>query len=201
MSLRFVALDLGNVLCDLDVPGALNRFWRCTGVDPRRVEAAVFDSGVWEALEVGSLTPADFRALVCKELGVRLSPADFDACWNHIPTARPGADALVERLALPHAVWSNTDPIHAEHLRGTLRAIGSAVHCQFSFSCRARKPDVRFYNGALEALQASPEEVLFIDDRAENLEAARLLGLVVQQARSLDAVEQALSRHGVLRHP
>ena len=40
-----------------------------------------------------------------------------------------------------------------------------------------RKPDRRIYQVALDVLQRDPEEVVFIDDRAENVAAASSLGI------------------------
>lgn len=40
-----------------------------------------------------------------------------------------------------------------------------------------RKPDRRIYQVALDVLQRDPEEVVFIDDRAENVAAAASLGI------------------------
>jgi putative hydrolase of the HAD superfamily len=40
-----------------------------------------------------------------------------------------------------------------------------------------RKPDRRIYQVALDVLQRDPEEVVFIDDRPENVAAAVSLGI------------------------
>jgi putative hydrolase of the HAD superfamily len=49
----------------------------------------------------------------------------------------------------------------------------------FFSSCylRLRKPDPRIYRVALDVLQRDPEEVVFVDDRAENVAAAASLGI------------------------
>ncbi|MFN3331624.1 MAG: HAD-IA family hydrolase, partial [Caldilinea sp.] len=39
-----------------------------------------------------------------------------------------------------------------------------------------RKPDPEIYELAMEILDASPAQILYVDDRAENVEAARQLG-------------------------
>ncbi|NXG44352.1 HYES hydrolase, partial [Psilopogon haemacephalus] len=46
-------------------------------------------------------------------------------------------------------------------------------------SCRlgAQKPEPRIYSHALEALQAKPQEVIFLDDIGENLKPAREMGM------------------------
>lgn len=60
------------------------------------------------------------------------------------------------------------------------------------------KPDERFYLLALARLGAQPEEVIFLDDRLENVEAARRLGmqaiLFEQNEQAIDAVRCVLRR-------
>ncbi|CAI6334380.1 unnamed protein product [Periconia digitata] len=46
-----------------------------------------------------------------------------------------------------------------------------------SAAARARKPDLKFYHQVLEKIGLAPEHVLFIDDREENVSAARKVGL------------------------
>ncbi len=47
------------------------------------------------------------------------------------------------------------------------------------YSCRMglRKPDADYFHGILEEIEAQTENVLFIDDRLENLDGAREVGL------------------------
>ncbi len=47
----------------------------------------------------------------------------------------------------------------------------------FSAEVGLAKPDSRFYQLALSYLQVYPEEVVFLDDVAENIDTARLLGI------------------------
>lgn len=47
----------------------------------------------------------------------------------------------------------------------------------FSGPLRLGKPDRRIYEHVLQELGARPDDVVFIDDKAENIEAARQLGL------------------------
>lgn len=61
-----------------------------------------------------------------------------------------------------------------------------------------RKPDPRLYERALALLQASPAEVLFVDDREPNLAPARDLGMRVHRHTTPAALETALRSHGVL---
>lgn len=198
MAIRFVALDLGNVLCDLQPEAFKTALAGVAGTSVERVEQA-FDDALHHALERGDATAADFFQGMTARLGGAMSQTDFERCWNALPVPRPGADALVARLQVPHAIWSNTDPIHASHLARSLAAIPSATHRHFSFTARSRKPEAAYFLAGLQALGAAPHEVLFVDDRPENLAGAASLGIVVEAALTLPQVEGALSRHGMLK--
>jgi putative hydrolase of the HAD superfamily len=57
----------------------------------------------------------------------------------------------------------------------------------WSYQLRMAKPDPAIYCHVLERLGVQPEETLFLDDRLENVEAARALGI---EAIEFSTVEQ-----------
>jgi putative hydrolase of the HAD superfamily len=61
-----------------------------------------------------------------------------------------------------------------------------------------RKPDEGIYRMALEVTQRRPEECLFIDDRALNLECARQLGMRTIHFQSAAQLRQDLEANGVI---
>jgi len=60
-----------------------------------------------------------------------------------------------------------------------------------------RKPDPRFFDLALDVLQRDPEEVVFIDDRAHNCEAAQTLGIHAIRYQDEAQCVHALERLGL----
>jgi putative hydrolase of the HAD superfamily len=60
-----------------------------------------------------------------------------------------------------------------------------------------RKPDRKIYQVALDVLQRDPEEVVFIDDRAENAAAAASLGIHAIRYEGSAVLAEALARLGV----
>jgi len=64
-------------------------------------------------------------------------------------------------------------------------------HLTFSCEVRLAKPDPAIYRACLSPLGLAPEEVLFLDDLAHNVEAAAKLGI---QAQLFDTLEQTVSR-------
>ena len=60
-----------------------------------------------------------------------------------------------------------------------------------------RKPDAKIFELTLDVLQRDPEEVLFIDDRAHNCEAAQALGIHAIRYQDEAQCVQALERLGL----
>jgi putative hydrolase of the HAD superfamily len=60
-----------------------------------------------------------------------------------------------------------------------------------------QKPDDRIYALALRLIQRRPEECLFIDDRAPNLEPAKRLGIRTIHYRSVTQLREELLSHGI----
>ncbi|MBT9331075.1 HAD-IA family hydrolase [Paracidobacterium acidisoli] len=60
-----------------------------------------------------------------------------------------------------------------------------------------RKPDAKFYRLALDVLQRDPDNVVFIDDRAENAAAAAAEGMHAIRYEGSRALRNELARLGV----
>jgi putative hydrolase of the HAD superfamily len=60
-----------------------------------------------------------------------------------------------------------------------------------------RKPDAGIYEKALSITQRMPNECLFVDDRALNLECARELGMQTIHCRNLKQMREDMGRFGV----
>jgi FMN phosphatase YigB (HAD superfamily) len=109
---------------------------------------------------------------------------EFSKVWGDIFTpAPPEIEYILDRLRpdVVAAIASNTEVLHwpfIERLPTVQRFIGVPnrdVVC--SFDVGFEKPDVQFFEKALERIGATrPDEVLFIDDVPENVRAFQLMG-------------------------
>jgi putative hydrolase of the HAD superfamily len=168
---RAIAFDLGGVLVDVDHARAAARL----GVSLDAWAAAWFDGPHHDDISTGRIDADAFAAIGAARLGC---PAvDAKEAWAAVVEVWPGASALVDdvlRRGLRVLVWSNTDPIHSERMALALPAIGTARG--LSWRLGALKPDPAFYPRALDA-DLLPDHVLFLDDRADNVAAARAAGV------------------------
>lgn len=87
---------------------------------------------------------------------------------------------LIEDLAASGrriALLSNIPEELAAHYEERHRWLGHFEVCAFSCRIGHAKPEPGAYRWAYDALGTAPDEILFIDDRDENIAAARAAGL------------------------
>jgi putative hydrolase of the HAD superfamily len=105
----------------------------------------------------------------------KLSRLDTDS-WLHLD---PAVVELIEELsASGHrlALLSNAPAEIAEAV-AELPVTRHFEHLVFSCQLKIAKPDPACFEAALDLLEAAPDEVIFLDDRADNLVAAAALGI------------------------
>lgn len=61
-----------------------------------------------------------------------------------------------------------------------------------------RKPSRAIFERALGIAQVRATDVLFVDDREQNLQPARMLGFATHHFQGADGLERALGEHGLL---
>ena len=92
----------------------------------------------------------------------------------------------------------NNEPLELNRYR--IEAFGLRKEFLVFFSScyvRSRKPEEVIYRVALEVTQRPPEECVFIDDRALNLESPRRLGMTVIQHQNAEQLSADLRKIGV----
>jgi FMN phosphatase YigB (HAD superfamily) len=198
-----VLFDLGNVLVRLDMARGLARLRSLSGRGPASLEeAAVFFGAPALACNRGELGPDAFIDALAAAVGATgLARATLRDVWCDIFTPWPEMEALAERvLAAAHPAYllSNTDPIHFEWLARRMPVLGRLDGLHLSYEVGRLKPDPAFFTSALERFGLEAARCAFLDDRPENVEAARSVGIPAQVHRGdLDEVRAFLASRGV----
>lgn len=104
-----------------------------------------------------------------------LSRLDTDS-WLHLD---PEAVELVEELSASghHLALLSNAPAEIAEAVAELPVTRHFEHLVFSCQLKMAKPDPACFEAALALLAAAPEEVIFLDDRVDNLVAAAALGI------------------------
>lgn len=77
------------------------------------------------------------------------------------------------------------------------------VSC-YSYDLRVAKPDPEFFRRSAQRIGAEPGEILFVDDRADNVASAQSVGMAGvhwDHTRGLDALLAGLASYGVVPAP
>ncbi|HTV09585.1 MAG TPA: HAD family phosphatase, partial [Candidatus Aquilonibacter sp.] len=114
-----------------------------------------------------SLTAETLSALIAADLDLWTVPNQPMIDWA----------AALQRHALLTGILSNMGDVMEEGIMARLAWMATFPVRIFSHRLGLAKPDERIYRHAISALGVAPDEILFLDDRLENVEAARALGL------------------------
>jgi putative hydrolase of the HAD superfamily len=193
--------DLGRVVLDIDFKRALACWAGHAGCEPSDIAGRFAADDVLKQYESGKIGDAAYFTQLRAQLGVGISDAQLLEGWNAIFVGEiPGIAPLLARAAerLPLYALSNTNPPHIAHFSNAYADVLSHFReLYLSSTIGLLKPDAAAYDHVVEAIGVPASRVLFFDDMAENVEAARARGLNAAQVKSSDDVAHALDALGI----
>lgn len=184
--------DLGGVLVDLADPVA------SIGLDmtPDEFWTTWLSSPLVHAFETGQLSAREF----VEQFGARLGfddAARFDRALRrwHLPLFA-GAENGLRELTSAHtvALLSNTNEIHWQHVDAQTDVFDSFDKLFLSFVTGNAKPSPAAFRDVVVHFDCAPADVVFFDDNAGNVAAARNEGLRAVNVSGWDAVAQAVAK-------
>jgi HAD superfamily hydrolase (TIGR01509 family) len=143
------------------------------------------DPGLYPAFERGELDEGTYWGHY-ERAGVAVDPDAFHRVRRERIRFLPGMAALLDELtgrvervtASNYPIW--VEQLAEDHLIGRFERILASCHLG------VRKPEQAFYLRLLSAVDASADEMLFVDDREDNVAGARAAG--IDAHRFTDAV-------------
>ena len=106
--------------------------------------------------------------------------------------------AELRAKGLPTYLFSNTNDLAIRHIRARFPFIHNFEGCFLSYEHKLMKPDVRFYRIVEGQTGRTGAELLYLDDRPENVAAGDALGWQTILHRSPEETRAALRRLGLL---
>ncbi len=196
-----VISDLGKVLIDFDNAIFYREISRFSSLSLEEIGPRInVHSVIGQAFDAGKLSPQDFYETVRDALGISVEYQAFYAMYNDVFALRPAIAALLAGLKPKYrmVMLSNTDVMRFGFIRSRFPEVMFFDEYVLSYEVGFIKPDPRIYRIAVRKARAPASDCLFIDDRPENIEAARRLGLqTIHYSEDLD-LERALQDLGLL---
>ena len=199
-----IIFDLGGVMVDFDPKTYLvDRF--CNAEVEEQVSQLTFESEEWKLLDAGLITrsEANLRMLArAKEYGRAFEVQGVLDDWMHILRPRRRMQTLVEQLKqhgyCVYYLSNIPEDVLALLMERDFKGLfdGGVASCEVKIN----KPDPRIYQALLDKYQLKADECIFIDDRADNIKAASLLGLGTYQMHSVGSLLRSLPTFGITIH-
>ncbi len=191
-----VIFDFGEVLLELDYTRVISGFSNISNKHESAIQEVIVTAPLLQEFEMGQITAGEFRSGVNDLLGMSLKAGAFDKIWNsmlkHLPRDRMN---LLKEVNDEYETFilSNSNVIHEEAFNKMIYDVTgkSSLHdcvskCYFSQDIGLRKPNQNCYEYVINEIGVAPEKMLFLDDRSDNIEGAKLAGLNVFQVTSAD---------------
>ena len=197
--IRAVILDFGGVLLQLGEPQPHEELAREIGIPVEQLRYEIFDGPLSVAAQRGEISPEELWRELARRWSLSLGKAEWLALrfWEGVRVDFDLINWLREikphyRTGLLSNAWND--------LRWLLHRLGVAEAFDvmvISAEEHLMKPDPAIYRLALERLEVQPEEAVFVDDREENVQAARSLGIHGIRYRSREQVFAELCALGI----
>ena len=200
---KAVVFDLGKVLVDFDYSIAAQRIAARGTMTIQEIAQHIKQSCLFVEYELGAMTTQQFYAEICRVTGFRASLAEFSECFADIfvliePMAR--LQATLRQRGLPAYIFSNTNELAAEHIRRTFPFYANFDGYILSYQHGAMKPDARLYEVVERQSAHRGAEILYLDDRPENVAAGAARGWQVILHETPENSRAAIQKLGLLNH-
>jgi len=196
-----VILDYGKVLARCPTVEEFGRMARMFNVS-----FEVFYA-LWEAgrgtYDRGDLTAEEYWLQLAAQTNTLLDHGQIEVLrkveveiWTHMD---PGMLAWLRNLyaaGIKTGLLSNMPMDLATHVRTSCSWMENFTFKTFSAEVRLIKPGAAIYQHTLDGLGVLAEAALFVDDRENNIQAARALGMHAIQFRSIGELKQDLEALG-----
>jgi HAD superfamily hydrolase (TIGR01509 family) len=200
--IAWILFDLGGVLVEIDQDRIFTHLSSLTGMQVSDIRTKIYsERDLWQHFIRNEWDAATLVCEVNRLLGGALLEEDIVAAFNQeLGNPIESTASLIPKLlqnGIQVGCLSNTNSVHWKYLQ-TSYGFMSLFQVQFaSQELGAAKPDSEIYETVEQRLQVTGNELLFFDDRLENIEAARARGWRAYQYSDYDSIISALTNHGL----
>ena len=198
-----VVFDLGKVLLDFDYGIVASKIAAQGRVLAKEVLGIIGQTPLLFRYETGLLTKAQFFAEVRAATGFGGGLEEFSELFGDIfVPIEPMIElqAELQRSGIPTYIFSNTNELATEHIRKRFPFFNTFNGYILSYQHGAMKPDARLYEVVEKESGRRQDEILYLDDRPENIAAGAARGWQVILQETPQKTRTAVEKLGLLNH-
>ena len=196
-----VIFDLGKVLLEFDYGIVARRLAAHSGRDAEQIRGLLDQSPLLFRFESGQMTNDEFFREVSSFTGYTGAFDEFADIFGDIfaPIA-PMIElhAQLRARGVQTFIFSNTNDLAIRHIRTNFPFFAGFTGYVYSHEAGTMKPDARIYEIVERRTNRSGAELLYIDDRLENVEAGAARGWRVVHHQTPEHTIAAVRAAGLL---
>jgi FMN phosphatase YigB (HAD superfamily) len=176
---KIVVFDLGKVLVDFNYSIAAHKIAARSAMPQDGIYSFIGSSDITVKYEVGLFTRGEFFEQARQAIGFHGTFEEFGEFFGDIFTAIPPMIELhaeLRRRGVPTYIFSNTNDLAVEDIRRNFPFFKNFDGYIFSYEVGAMKPDAKIYEALEKLAGRRGAEILYIDDRPENVAAGAARG-------------------------
>jgi HAD superfamily hydrolase (TIGR01509 family) len=205
--IKLVVFDLGNVIVPFEHRQIVVKLLKKTRgkivCSPNEFFSFLFDTenGFVNLFDEGRISSLEFFVTVRDRYGLEMDFEEFKTIWNAIFWDNPDVNEAIHFLkgkGFPVFLLSNTNELHFSYILKHFPIIHTLDEWILSFEVGAKKPQKRIFDVVLQKMDVKPEEVFFVDDINEYVEAARSYGFQGMVYKDPEGLWEGLRTTGIL---
>ena len=182
---KVIIFDLGGVILNIDYKLTITEFEKLGLKNTDSFYSKKVQNPIFDKIEVGAISPKEFLEQLqkeCDNASVELVENAWNAMLVDLPQSRLD---YIKNLKNNYQIFllSNTNAIHIRAFKNKIgaekwKAFSSVFDKMYlSHEIGFRKPDKEAFQIILEENKLKPNEVFFVDDSSQHIEAAKKLGI------------------------
>ena len=182
--IKYILLDLGGVLVPETMLIINKQISELLGINFEELKKANLD--IYSLVPIGKMTLLEFYTKTLERLNLK-KPSPQELLSKHIDVYEKNFKIFKEVLEIIRGLmnlkkyevvsFTNTEKEIVEFNKAKNRVFNLFDKNYISCEIGLMKPDLKAYEFVLRDLDAQPSEVIFIDDKIENLKPAKQLGM------------------------
>jgi len=171
--------DIGNVLISCDFNYGAELIARHSPLSPQEILSRFEESKLTDTFDLGAITKEEFARQVRRTCLWENTVEELENIWNSMLKPELEMLELLEELqqqAYPTYLLSNINPFHLPYVKECFPILSRTTGQTYSCEINLIKPSRAIFEHIATTFELDPSRSLFIDDREENVEAAKQVG-------------------------
>lgn len=198
-----IVFDLGKVLLDFDYAIAARNLEAAGRAEVDEIKKHLSQTDLLVRYETGLISRAEFFEKLCRAARVEWTMDAFEKHFTDIFSEIPamiGLHTTFRKMGFPTYIFSNTNELQLSYIRRKFPFFANFDGYILSYEVRSMKPDAKIYEALERMAGKRGGDLLYIDDRAENIAAGAARGWQTILQETPEKTIAAVNKLGLLNH-